>query len=395
MTLRTALIAASLSLCSGPAAAEYTVVDKIDGWEIGYDNEFAAGACLAFFSYQGGTTLRLVQSYRTNTNEPVWGIILRNEKWTWSSDRPYDMTIDSMGPYGRLKQRWSVTFNGGHSSLVVFGLSVDLMNSLAMDSDGSFRVWNAKDSKVLGWWNLANSAAAIRSVVRCLRARSPVMAKTPPSEKPTEKGLSYGTGFFVANGQVLTNYHVIKDCKSKPKVGYPDFRAEEAPVAATDEINDLALLRTDMRNLGVATFRLMPRLGEQVASFGFPYGRQMSTSGNFTLGNVTSVVGVGDNTGQFQVSAPLQPGNSGGPLLDGSGRVLGVSQLVFGTLKMAQSQGGAVPQNVNFAISAAVAVNFLNVKGVNPKIDLTPTEKLEPEVLAEAAKRFTVQVYCD
>ena len=68
---------------------------------------------------------------------------------------------------------------------------------------------------------------------------------------------------------------------------------------------------------------------------------------------------------------------------------------MFGTLKMAQSQGGAVPQNVNFAISAAVAVNFLNVKGVNPKIDLSPTEKLEPEVLAEAAKRFTVQVYCE
>jgi hypothetical protein len=75
--------------------------------------------------------------------------------------------------------------------------------------------------------------------------------------------------------------------------------------------------------------------------------------------------------------------------------VLGVSQLVLGTLKMAERQGGAVPQNVNFAIAAAVAVNFLNVKGVNPKIDLSPTEKLEPDVLAQAAKRFTVQVYCE
>src|SRR4051794_39707512 len=114
MIFRTALIAASFSL-SLPAAAEYAIVDKLGGWEIGYDNELAAGACLALFAYQGGTTLRFIQGYKTNTNEPVWGIALRNEKWTWSSDRSYGLTIDAMGPYERLKQRWSVTFNGGNN----------------------------------------------------------------------------------------------------------------------------------------------------------------------------------------------------------------------------------------------------------------------------------------
>ena len=396
MNRHAVLLAASLVFFPVSARAEQTMFDKIGAWTIAYDTEWVAGACFAFIHYESDTRLWIVQGYRTDTHEPAWGMILRNKKWTWTANQYFDVSIEAIGSEDRVTHRWSVRFDGqDDAGLSVFGLSKDLINSLAMDSDGSFRIRNTKDNKVLGRWNLTNSAAAIRSVVRCLRARSPLMAKTPPSEKSTQRGGSSGTGFFVADWHILTNYHVVKECKSKPKVKYADYRAEDASLAAADEINDLALLKTAMRNLGVATFRLLPKVGEQVASFGFPYGQQMSTSGNFTVGHVTSIVGVGDNTGQFQISAPLQPGNSGGPLLDGSGRVLGVSQLVFGTLKMAERQGGAVPQNVNFAIAAAVAVNFLNVKGVNPKIDLSPTEKLEPEVLAEAAKRFTVQVYCE
>jgi hypothetical protein len=78
-----------------------------------------------------------------------------------------------------------------------------------------------------------------------------------------------------------------------------------------------------------------------------------------------------------------------------NGRVLGISQIVLGTLKAAQANDGAMPQNVNFAISAIIAVNFLQIKNIDPKTDLSPTVKLEPELLAEEAKKYTVQVFCE
>ncbi|MGI8568125.1 MAG: S1 family peptidase, partial [Methylocella sp.] len=61
-----------------------------------------------------------------------------------------------------------------------------------------------------------------------------------------------------------------------------------------------------------------------VAAFGFPLAGLLATSGNFTLGNVTAVAGLGDDTRILQISAPVQPGSSGGPLLDYSGNVVGV-----------------------------------------------------------------------
>src|ERR1700730_17779896 len=73
-----------------------------------------------------------------------------------------------------------------------------------------------------------------------------------------------------------------------------------------------------------ASLRSGVHLGERVALFGFPLAGLLATSGNFTLGNVTAVAGLGDDTRIIQISASVQPGNSGGPLLDYSGNVVGV-----------------------------------------------------------------------
>ena len=86
------------------------------------------------------------------------------------------------------------------------------------------------------------------------------------------------------------------------------------------------------------------------ATYGFPYHGLLSTSGDFTLGNVTSLAGMGDDTRFLQMSTPIQPGNSGGPLLDMSGAVVGVVVAQLSAVNMMLA-GSSVPQNVNAGVS--------------------------------------------
>src|SRR4029077_5408304 len=141
-------------------------------------------------------------------------------------------------------------------------------------------------------FELVDSAAAVRAVVQCARANPPKQASTPPSKKPAEQGPSVGSGFFVTDHYVITNHHVVKDCHGQIYVKYPGYHAENAYVQAVEASNDLVFSKTDMGNNGIAKLRFPPKLGEQVESFGFPYGAAVSSYGAFTTGNVTSTVGV-------------------------------------------------------------------------------------------------------
>lgn len=203
-----------------------------------------------------------------------------------------------------------------------------------------------------------------------------------------------GTGFFVAPAYLLTNNHVIKGCGGNPiEVSYPDRKPESAFIAGQDETNDLALLRTELPTLGVASFHFRPRVGERVATYGFPLSGLLSSSGNFTMGNVTSLAGLNDDTRILQTSAPIQPGNSGGPLLDMSGSVIGVVESELNALAMIKVTS-AIPQNVNFAIQTPIVVNFLTVKGIPATFAEKERKALDPADVADLAKVFTVQVAC-
>jgi hypothetical protein len=96
-----------------------------------------------------------------------------------------------------------------------------------------------------------------------------------------------------------------------------------------------------------------------------------------------SLTGPGDDTGLVQISAPVQPGNSGGPLLDRRGNVVGV--IVARIKKL---------QNVNFAIKSSIALNFLSSNGVGAKESETTASELPPEEIADVAKPFTVRILC-
>jgi S1-C subfamily serine protease len=168
--------------------------------------------------------------------------------------------------------------------------------------------------------------------------------------------LSSGSGFFASNnGMVLTNNHVINDCSSI-RVFMDSSAAAEARAIARDTTNDLALLSTTLKPSRVAAPRFTLRLGESVAAFGYPHADILSTSGNFTQGNVTALAGMGDDTRYLQMSAPVQAGNSGGPLLDQNGqpRRGRDCKITVNAVKILIDSGD-LPQNVNFALKASLS----------------------------------------
>ena len=127
-------------------------------------------------------------------------------------------------------------------------------------------------------------------------------------------------------------------------------------------------------------------------AFGYPLSQVLATSGNFTTGNVTALAGLGDDSRFFQISAPVQPGNSGGPLLDENGNLVGIVSSKLNFLSEIRAQGD-IPQNVNFAIKASVAANFLQDNNIKFQIG-EATQPMKAPDLADAAKAFSVYIEC-
>jgi S1-C subfamily serine protease len=230
--------------------------------------------------------------------------------------------------------------------------------------------------------------------VAALGSPSPPVApnKPQPAPPPEVEETSSGTGFFVSfPGYVLTNRHVVDGCRTA-KISRPGYPANDARIAGADSTNDLALLSIEMGTKMIPPFRIGARVGETVFVYGFPLAGLLSSSGNFTVGNITSVAGLGDDSRILQISAPVQPGNSGGPLLDKFGNVVGIIVSKLNALRLAQVTQD-MAQNINFAIKASIAANFLEVNNV-PTQAGSIAQQLEATEIAERAKQFTVQVTC-
>ena len=233
-----------------------------------------------------------------------------------------------------------------------------------------------------------------------------------PPEKQTPQSGS-GSGFFVSKmGHVITNAHVVKDC-NRVTVGDNANKQVAAEIINTDRSNDLALLKLSTLEMASAESKsliqklsivVVPlaskgllrsedvRLGEKVLVAGFPFGDFFSNSIKVTTGVVSSTRGAGDDSGQFQLDAAVQPGNSGGPIYDSSGNIVGVVISQLDKLKVAKAIG-SLPELVNFGIKASTVRQFLISSGL-PSKKAEQTEEKSTEQLAEIAKNQALMVMC-
>jgi S1-C subfamily serine protease len=212
------------------------------------------------------------------------------------------------------------------------------------------------------------------------------------SEAP--KVSSSGTGFFVsAHGHTLTNFHVVKEC-DRVTVRFPDGTSEVAEVVATDESNDLAIVLTKTSVQAFARFDKTPsyRQGDQVVVYGFPLADTLASAGSLTTGTLSALSGLRNDSRYLQISAPVQPGNSGGPLADNKGNVIGIVTGKLNAITVAKVTGD-IPQNVNFAIKGMVAKTFMQAHGI-PYTEARDTAPLSTADVGDVLRRYVVRLRC-
>jgi TPR repeat protein len=244
----------------------------------------------------------------------------------------------------------------------------------------------------------ATQRADAQAAAREWKPNSGLQPKAGPSDGPpkearrapppaTQSRDSSGTAWAVTRTQLMTNAHVVDGCSRLEAQGLGPVQ-----VQAVDPQSDLALL-TVANNPTVATLRgSRLRQGEAVTVIGYPLAGMLASGANVTGGNVSALAGMQNDTRHIQITAPVQPGNSGGPLLDASGHVVGVVVSKLNALKVAKATGD-IPQNVNFAVSLFTLQGFLEANGVN--YATAPSNKnMATADVAEIGKRFTVLLEC-
>lgn len=188
-------------------------------------------------------------------------------------------------------------------------------------------------------------------------AQVPVIAATPPATPPSPKITQrIGTGFVVRpDGVLLTAYHVVKDAR-EIEISCPEVPNASASLAQFSEANDLAVLR--LSGIRTPTYLSLAEqtsaaVGDGVFTVGYPAPALLGGEAKFTEGVISSL-SVGGDAGYMQISVPVQPGNSGGALVNRSGEVVGVVIATASALTFLKGTG-SLPQNVSWAVKGAFA----------------------------------------
>lgn len=205
-------------------------------------------------------------------------------------------------------------------------------------------------------------------------------------EEDAKPKLWTGTGFAINNKYVVTNYHVVENANSITLTGINGSFGTKytATIAATDKNNDLALLKLSgnitIANIPYSVKTTTSEVGEEVFVLGYPLTATMGDEIKLTTGVISSKSGFQGDISQYQISAPVQPGNSGGPLFDSKGNIIGI---------VSAKHAGA--ENVGYAIKTSYLKSL--IESVTSASFLPHTNRVATQNLSGKVKTVKNYVY--
>lgn len=249
---------------------------------------------------------------------------------------------------------------------------------------------------------LANCVSQVRAkgldAVGDFAAPKPVSANADASGGPAKPGKTSsqtGTGFVIsATGQIITNHHVIDGCVGDIKGNLTGGAPVVLRVVSKDPANDMALLQgpaDQFRQFARIRDRTI-RSGDSVTAIGFPFHGLLTSDFTVTTGIVSSLSGIKNDSRLLQISAAVQPGNSGGPLLDSGGQIVGMVAAKLNALALLRATGN-IPENINFAIKTGAIRDFLD-NSVVAYETAPPGAELKTSDIAGAARAYTLLISC-
>lgn len=218
----------------------------------------------------------------------------------------------------------------------------------------------------------------------------------PGTIDPATANVRSATGFFITSDLIVTNYHVVENAQTI-EIKYHNSQKAPAAVITKDPINDLALLKVSNKPAARVTPLPLANLqnskdGDTVYTVGFPLSGLLGNKAKLSEGIINSITGIQDDVRMLQISIPIQPGNSGGPLLNARGQVVGVVTASVNPY-VSFLLTGTFPQNINFAMKINYVNNLLDTL---PEKAHLPAKKaagsLTPAQIMALAKEAVVQI---
>jgi S1-C subfamily serine protease len=398
-------VIAPVAVAAGPFGSIH-----VGAWSGGAYTDDKSGAfshCAAGTGYANGITVIVGQNANTQW---LVGFASPAFRLTPGETFPIDLTFDGQPQARIFGTAYSDNFLSG---IMPPNVAHDFRKSslmVAVAKGGTFQFNLTSTGPLLAV--LANCVAKVKSAgvanagdftVAAPKpaAAKPVVATAPaPSSeakpsKPAKTVGKTGTGFVIsAAGHIVTNQHVVDGCVGDIHGNLSGEPSVTLRVVSSDETNDLALLQAPSASFKeVATIRdkaIHP--GDAVVAIGYPFHGLLTSDFTVTTGIVSSLSGVLNDTRYLQISAAVQPGNSGGPLLDSAGQVVGMVAAKLNALKFAKATGD-MPENINFAIKTGALRDFLDNSVVSYQTSETKAE-LKTADIASKARAYTLLISC-